>query len=483
MKKGKTQPYRRLSGSDAMFAYLDSPNAYHHTIKISIIDPSTDPDGWCWEKYLQYVNNTIHYAPMLRQRCMKTPFGMHYPVWVDDPGFDLEHHVRRIACPAPGGRDEFCKLVADLYSQPLNPDRPLWQVWIIEGLENGEVGVLHLLHHAYADGAAVMSIMDEFLTERPTTLAANEQPDWNPPKLPSAARRLFWGLKDLPGLFVKNLPSLVRGVIDSRRINRQLDAEGAEKPPSPFDESIPKPFSYRIKAPARRFSCQSFDLADIRYVSNTLGFTINDVFMSCVGGALHRYLNETGHKLDLPTLASMPFNAVPLEQRDQPGNFSTIGHVTLSSHIMDPMERLRATAQACKVTKNHFANTRDSDLRSLMNLLHPYLMVFANWMNEVKGGGVFPISNITLSNVPGPRTKRYMLNWEVKEWYSTGQLNHGVALNMTAWSYADQFNICALSDRGRGSDTWQLLNLFNESLEELLEIASSQQSTDLKICA
>lgn len=471
--------YRRLSGADAMFVYLDSPNAYHHTLKISVLDPSTDPQGWNWEKFKKNIERTIHRIPMWRQRCLKTPFGLHYPVWVDDPDFDLEYHVRRIGCPAPGGSREFCQLITELYSRPLDSKRPLWQMWVIEGLENGEVGIVTMLHHAYTDGVGVLAIMDITMPEAGSVLPQDMPPEWHPAPLPSATRRLMWGLKDLPGLLISNLPSLVRGMRDSRRIKKRFALEGVELPPSPTDASIPKPFSHRIESHHRRFSCQSFQLADVRRVSKTLGFTINDVFMSCVAGALRRHMLSIGMGVNIPTIASMPMNCVPLEERTEMGNFATVESVSLRVDIPDPLERLQATSHACKVTKEHFSQTKDASFRALFNLLHPYVMKFANWLNEIKGGGVFPFSNVSLSNVPGPRNKRFVLDWEVKEWFSTGQVNHGVALNMTVWSYADQFNLCVLSDRQLVGDTWPLIDLFSDSLTELLELAdlkSAQRS-------
>jgi hypothetical protein len=107
-------------------------------------------------------------------------------------------------------------------------------------------------------------------------------------------------------------------------------------------------------------------------------------------------------------------------------------------------------------------------------------MKFINWANEKRGGGVFPISNVTLSNVPGPRKERYVQGWKVKEWYSTGQVGHGVALNMTVWSYAQQFNLCVLSDRSVPADNALLLDYFGESLNELLDLAR-QETTEILI--
>jgi WS/DGAT/MGAT family acyltransferase len=472
--------YQRLSGTDAMFVYMDSPRAYQHTLKIAILDPSSDPQGWSWERFQQHVRNTIHKVPLWRQRCMKTPLALNYPVWVDDPEFDLDYHVRRIGCPAPGGKKEFSQLVSDLYSRMLDPDRPLWQMWVIEGLEDGAVGVVTLLHHAYTDGVGVLSVLDNIMPEAQELPVEGAPAPWKPAPLPSAVRRLLWGLKDLPGLLARNFPPFVRGALAGRRIKRRLAAEGVELPPSHKDPSIPKAFSYRLDSSQRQFSCRSFQLADIRRAAKSFDRTINDVFTSCVAGALRRYLAETGQMVDRPTLASMPMNAVPLEQRNAMGNFATVERLGLRIDIEDPLERLQATAEACEVTKQHFRNTRDADLRALFNLLHPAVMKFVDWLNEKRGGGVFPISNVTLSNVPGPRKERYVQGWKVKEWYSTGQVGHGVALNMTVWSYAQQFNLCVLSDRSMPADNALLLDYFGESLNELLDLAR-QETTEILI--
>lgn len=204
---------------------------------------------------------------------------------------------------------EFCQLVSELYSRPLDVNRPLWQMWVIEGLAGGEVAIVNLLHHAYTDGVGVLAILDELMPDTPTELGSEPPAPWNPPPLPSPLLRLLWGIRDLPGLFIKNVPTFLRGMRDSRRINKRLAEQNIEMPPSPADKSIPKPFSYRIESPHRRFSCRSLPFKDFRFVVKTFGVTINDVFMSCVSGALRSYLLESGRAVDRSTLASMPMNA------------------------------------------------------------------------------------------------------------------------------------------------------------------------------
>ena len=154
---------RRLNGIDALMLYLDGGSAYNHTLKISVLDPSTDPDGWSCPKARRMFEERVHLLPVFRLRYLPTPLGLHHPIWVEDPEFDLDAHVRRVVCPAPGGMEEFCALVEQIYAHPLDRDRPLWQTWVVEGLEGGRVALVTLLHHAYTDGVGVLDMLGRVL--------------------------------------------------------------------------------------------------------------------------------------------------------------------------------------------------------------------------------------------------------------------------------------------------------------------------------
>ena len=158
---------RRLNGVDALMLYLDEGSAYNHTLKISVLDPSTDPDGWSWPKARQMFEERAHLLPVFRLRYLPTPLGLHHPIWVEDPEFDLDAHVRRVVCPAPGGMEEFCELVEQIYAHPLDRDRPLWQVWVVEGLQGGHVALVTLMHHAYSDGVGVLDMLAAFFNDTP----------------------------------------------------------------------------------------------------------------------------------------------------------------------------------------------------------------------------------------------------------------------------------------------------------------------------
>lgn len=271
---------RRLNGVDALMLYLDGGSAYNHTLKISVLDPSTDPDGWSWPKARQMFEERAHLLPVFRLRYLPTPLGLHHPIWVEDPEFDLDAHVRRVVCPAPGGMAEFCALVEQIYAHPLDRDRPLWQTWVVEGLDGGRVALVTLLHHAYSDGVGVLDMLAAFYNDTPDE-APVVAPPWEPPPLPSTRQRLGWALRDLPSRLGKIAPT-VRAVRDRVRIEREFAKDGDRRVPPTFDRSAPPGPFQRGLSRSRRFSCESFPLAEVREVSKTLGVTINDVFLACV---------------------------------------------------------------------------------------------------------------------------------------------------------------------------------------------------------
>ncbi|CKM54470.1 putative diacylglycerol O-acyltransferase [Mycobacterium tuberculosis] len=449
---------RRLNGVDALMLYLDGGSAYNHTLKISVLDPSTDPDGWSWPKARQMFEERAHLLPVFRLRYLPTPLGLHHPIWVEDPEFDLDAHVRRVVCPAPGGMAEFCALVEQIYAHPLDRDRPLWQTWVVEGLDGGRVALVTLLHHAYSDGVGVLDMLAAFYNDTPDE-APVVAPPWEPPPLPSTRQRLGWALRDLPSRLGKIAPT-VRAVRDRVRIEREFAKDGDRRVPPTFDRSAPPGPFQRGLSRSRRFSCESFPLAEVREVSKTLGVTINDVFLACVAGAVRRYLERCGSPPTDAMVATMPLAVTPAAERAHPGNYSSVDYVWLRADIADPLERLHATHLAAEATKQHFAQTKDADVGAVVELLPERLISGLARANARTKGRFDTFKNVVVSNVPGPREPRYLGRWRVDQWFSTGQISHGATLNMTVWSYCDQFNLCVMADAVAVRNTWELLGGF-----------------------
>ena len=457
----------RMGGSDALMLYLDRAEAYNHTIKLQIIDPAADPAGWSWTRFKAAWASRVGLVPRLRQRYLRVPFGLNHPIWVDDPAFDLDYHLRRVGCPAPGTKIELCELICELYAHPLDHSRPLWQAWVIEGLEGGRVGVLLLIHHALTDGLGILRMLNNFWQTRPEAIEHPEPSEWCPAALPSKWRLLFAGLRDLPGVVSANLPGAIRGSRAGRRIVAEWRRAGRTRPPSPGDRQYPAPFATRL-SPRRSFAVRSFQLERIRTLARALCVTINDVFLASLAGAIRELRREqTGVAPDAPMIATVPFALVPLAERTRDGNFSTTCHTLLHTELADPRERLQACKRSADTMKAYFEATREANVTAVLNLLPPLVPKLVDRINEMKSGGLLPFWNVVASNVPGPRSPLQLGQLKLAEWFSIGQIAHGATLNVTVWSYVDQFNLSVLSDPQVLDDAWRLVDQFEASLAEL----------------
>src|SRR5437763_14627433 len=222
----------RMTGLDAGFLYMETPTLHMHTLKIAVVDPSGVPGGYSFDLLKQVLASRLMYLPPFRRRIVEVPFGLTHPVWVEDPDFDLDYHVRRVAVPAPGGPREFGELISDIASHQLDRRRPLWELWVVEGLEHGHIGVVAKIHHAAADGVAAAAMLANVLG-----VAAEQPPEadavWRPDPVPSdwelflgAVRSLAVAIGHLPVLLWRTFGGLFR-VVQRRR-------SGAKSPPPPF---------------------------------------------------------------------------------------------------------------------------------------------------------------------------------------------------------------------------------------------------------
>src|SRR5690349_11378224 len=175
---------QRLTGLDAAFLALETPSTHMHVIATMVLDPSDVPGGFSVESMRRLIAERLPRLEPFRRRVVEVPFGLHHPVWIEDPDFDLDYHVRRVAVPAPGGPKEFAELISDIASHQLDRRRPLWELWVVEGLEHGHIGVVAKIHHAAADGVAAAAMLASVLD--PSADAGDGEADsWQADEVPS----------------------------------------------------------------------------------------------------------------------------------------------------------------------------------------------------------------------------------------------------------------------------------------------------------
>ena len=461
----------RLSGTDAMLLYLDGPRQYQHTLKIAIVDPSAEPRAASYEWIKRLFAERLYRVPPLRWRYAPTPLGLHHPVWVEDPDFHVDYHIRRVVCPAPGDQKALCELVSSLYAWPLDRSRPLWIMWIVEGLQGGRIACVMIVHHAYFDGIGAARALQEFV--RPDEPGDAEAARWDPKPWPSAGRSILWALRDLPNVFLRDVPRALAGLRKQRAVTAAYRRAGRPLPPTQTDAPL-TPFS-RMLSHGRTFVCDSLPLDDFRKVRSSLGATINDVFLACSAAAIRRFFFDCGYDADRgPIVAAIPVGLERPADKVAVGNFTTMDFLWLPTQIADPLARLRAASAAGTAMKQHMEAVRGGDLGALFNAMPPVAGRVVNAFIRRKRGTFSLFANVALSNVQGPKELLFLDKLRYENWFSMGQIVHGAALNITVWSYHRNMNLCIMADSAIAKDGWVLFGYFREALRELVELAGDR---------
>ncbi|MGH2758933.1 MAG: wax ester/triacylglycerol synthase family O-acyltransferase, partial [Actinomycetota bacterium] len=335
----------RLTGLDAGFLYMETPALHMHTLKISVVDPSSIPGGYSFGRFKEVLAERIHLLPPFRRRIVEVPLRLHHPVWIEDESFDLSQHVRRVGCPAPGGMHEFAEIASDIASRQLPRHRPLWEIWVVEGLEDGKIAFVGKIHHSVADGIAAASLLASVASD----LGAPDAPtsDWDAEQIPDRWTLFKGAALDL-GRELKGFPRLLRRTLRNMSALRRRRREADHAPPLPF--ATPKTRFNTALTPHRTFTMATHALDDVKTVKNAFGATVNDVILAVVAGGLRRYLEEHGELPERPLVAGVPVSTAAEPERLS-GNKVSNMFTSLRTDIPDPVERLRAIHEVTKTAK------------------------------------------------------------------------------------------------------------------------------------
>jgi WS/DGAT/MGAT family acyltransferase len=467
---------RRLDGVSTFLLVREEPGAYQHTFKIGIYDPREVPGGWCYERFHQDLAASIaHGLPLFRCKIQRVPFDLHHPLWVDDPDFDLDYHLHRIACPQPGDARTFCALLSQLYAWPLDHSRPLWLSWIVEGLENGRVAVVTLLHHAYTDGTGAARLMGRYFKKQPEQIIPDDSPPWSPEPAPGKLRLVLSALRAVPIDLAHGLPKVVRGLAKMRRLREEYIKGGRELPPT-YRDAPDSPFNILLSN-RRTFVFETFPFEEIRTTTRGFGVTVNDLFLATVAGVFRQFMQERGCDVDRgPLVAMIPVEQrPPIEKDDFVGNRTSATYVSLPIHIADAVARLSAARHASRVMKEHFEASKGADLLSLIGIMPVPMLRLPDWLVKRSKSKVGMNGNVILSNVKGPSERLYLGQLPLVNWISTGQILHGVGINVTVWSYAGNFNLCILADKKLLPDGWPMIDRFREAFTEYANLSGASK--------
>jgi diacylglycerol O-acyltransferase len=463
---------RRLAGVDALFLYNETPTQHMHTLKVGIIDPSQNPDGYSFEHDKEKLASRLHLVPPFRWRVVPTPLALHHPLVVESE-VDIDYHVRRAAVPSPGGPRELGEVISEIASRPLDKSRPLWELWMIEGLPGGRIAEVAKVHHTLADGVASVELLNQFLTHEPSEEVPHDAPPWAPEVIPRPLERLRMALLELAGFLPRYVMRIVHAAREARRRHAESLAHHVEQPPAPG--SGPDIPVNRVISAQRRFAFGDLSLADAKTVRKALGGTLNDVVVATIAGAMRTWLARRGELPGVPLVGQIPVSTRSDEERKSWGNRVTAMYVAVHSEIEDPVERLRATQRATRAAKLELEDTRGARLSDWLELFPPFVsqLVFSRMPTWMKRRGRPSQANLTISNVPGPKEPLYYGKSRLEGFYSVGPVLEGIGLNVTVWSYVDRLAVGVIACRDAVPDAWEIVDAIRASLEELVKVAAT----------
>jgi diacylglycerol O-acyltransferase len=450
----------RLTGLDTTFLHLERDSAHMHVASTTIFEgPAPD-----YEEFRDHVASRLHLVPRFRQKLRFVPLNLGRPVWEDDPHLNLGYHVRHTALPPPGSEDQLRTLAARIFSQRLDRSKPLWEMWVVDGLEDKRFAVVGKSHHCLVDGVSGVDITTVlFDTEREPQAPPAPPDHWLPGPERSGAELLAEALLDRasPREMVEGVAALVRAprefaarAQDALGALGELAGAGIGAPTSPFNVDI---------GPHRRFAWVRADLNEFKRIKNELGGTVNDVVLAVVTGALGRYLRAHGHSTaGLELRAMVPISVRAAEEHGALGNRVSAMMAPLPVWCQDPVERLGYMTDAMGDLKSSKQAVGASLLTGLSDFAPPTI---ASQAARLQARQRF--FNLVITNVPGPQFPLYVLGRKMEAVFPMVPVARRQALCVGIMSYNGQVNFGLIGDYDAMPDLERLAGDLEKSIEEL----------------
>ena len=469
---------RQLTSLDAQFLALETTSQTGHVGALAILDTSTAPGGsFACGDLKELLRERLPLLPPFRWRLAEVPFGLDYPYWVDDTDFDLDYHVREIALPRPGSDAQLAAQVARIHSRPLDRARPLWELYLVEGLESGHSALLSKIHHALIDGMSGAEIMGVLLDlapegrELPPASGDSEPNGRSPGGLEMLGRGLL-GVPRYPLRALRSLPRAIPNIEDTpfqtlpgagtvaRLTGGRRESERHAAPKCTFNQRI---------SPHRRFAFGDLLLDDVKRIKNHYGCTVNDVVVAICAGAVRRWLLDHDELPDEPLVAQVPVSVRQADQMGTYGNRILLMSAPLYTNEADPVQRLFLTHDAMKDVKQRHRAIPADLLQDANHFIPPAVFSRAARLTfrlaTSRPGR--PNWNLVISNVPGPQFPLYLGGARLVANYPVSVITDGMGLNITVMSYCGRCDFGIVSDRDQMADVWKLIGWLREELEAL----------------
>lgn len=474
---------QQLSAQDAQFLYMETNKSLSHVTSVAIFDPAEAPGGTVrFKQIIEHVRSRLNTSPIYKRRIYHVPLELDYPYWIEDEHFDIEYHIRHGRLPHPADRRQLNIHLARFHSRPLDMERPPWEMYVIEGLDNiaeypeGAYAIVTKIHHAAADGMAIVNFFSALMDIDPngTPLAmpkqrVNSDRFVKPSLFQMSARGIFNSVRSpvkVANTLVKYAPNMVKTIKD-RVTERQKDAK----------QSVPITRFNLETSPHRVFDSTTFALNDFKAIRGLVaGSTINDIVLSVCSGALRSYL---GHHKELPAETLKAFVPVNVRSKDSkqgsnelPGNNISTMSPALFTQVADPVERLaliHAETKQQKAAQRGISARLMTDVTRHIPASTQLLAARLIMSSELAGR----MTNLCISNVPGPQVPVYMCGARTIAQMGMGPLADRMGLFIAVTSYAGQMSISATSCRRTMPDIDFFIECLQKSFAELSSAAQA----------
>jgi diacylglycerol O-acyltransferase / wax synthase len=495
---------RQLNGIDVSFLNLETSTNFGHVSSVTIYDPAGAPGGAGLEATKDIILERIDQLAPFRRRLVEVPLGLDLPYWIEDPDFDIDFHVRHHAVPPPGNPQQLAEAVARIIARPLDRSRPLWELYVIEGVDNGRlIAQLTKVHHAAVDGAAGAMMLAALLDTDPQARPSGSPAVWQPEHPPTdeellrltaleyirrpekmirlgvratrdlAAATRSGGLHALADLIAQPMPGPV-GKLMRERLRAQRGTDVDRPPALPPTPAPRTPWNQAISA-HRRFAYTTVSLDDAKTVRRAFGCTFNDVVMAVCSGTLRRYLLVHGCLPEDSLVAMVPVSVRSGSEDDSYQNRVSALFSDLATNEPDPLKRLRRVQAAMNTAKDQFAAIPAEALQDFTQFAPPAVAARAMRMySRLRiADRMNPPFNLVISNVPGPQMPLYSAGARLEHFYPVSTLVDGQGLNMTVQSYNGRLDFGFVADRDLVPDLWVMTDMLHEEMAELVAIAKA----------
>ncbi len=461
----------RLNSTDASFLHQEGPTSHMHIGGVVIFEGPPPP----FQEFLDHVRNRLHLVPRYRQKLAYPPLESGHPLWIDDPSFNLEYHIRNTALPAPGTEEQLLRLAGRIASQALDRAKPLWEMWVVEGLADGRFAMISKTHHSLVDGVSGVDLATVlFDVERTPAPPPEDLEPWQPSPEPSTAELAVAGMRGLARMATGMVGrSLTAATSPPNSLARARDrAEGlGEIVWAALNPAPATPLNVEI-GPHRQFRVVRQRLVDYKEVKDTLGGTVNDVVLAVVSGAVAGWLRGRGVRTEgLEMRALVPVSVRQAADRGTLGNKLTVMRGPLPVYITDPVARLRYVKKAMDGLKESKQAVGAATLAAVNDLAPPTVLAQASRLNFSTR-----LFNLIVTNIPGPQFPLYVLGRQLLDLFPIAFLPRGHALAVAIMSYNGGIEYGLLGDYDALDDIDVVTRGIQEALDELLDAARARSS-------